>query len=306
MTEWEAEVTVDEALVRALLAEQARGVPVDRIRLLGEGWDNAVWLVDERFVFRFPRRGLAIPGLERELRVLPALASRLPLPIPSPVYVGRPSARFPWPFYGARYLPGRELSAVALAGSRVRFGRVLGAFLNALHAPDLLAELSAGLPEDVNRRSDMAFRVPRTHARLEALERLGLWQAPPTVSHILEDAAGLGPAGGRAIVHGDLHVRHVLVDDSGTPSAVIDWGDAGVADPSVDLSLYWSVLDAPGRAAFMAAYGPVPAHGLLRARVLALFLNAALAEYAHQIGLRGLLAEALAGLERTVSDAPAP
>ena len=114
----------------------------------------------------------------------------------------------------------------------------------------------------------------------------------------------LPPPGEEVLVHGDLHVRHVLVGDDGRPAAVIDWGDLAVADPSVDLSLYWSQLDAPARAAFREAYGAerlTPAR-LLRARVLALFLDAALAAYAHDTGNEALLRTTLDGLERTLRD----
>jgi hypothetical protein len=38
---------------------------------------------------------MVIPGLEKELRHLPALADRLPLPIPRPTYLGRRDLRGP-------------------------------------------------------------------------------------------------------------------------------------------------------------------------------------------------------------------
>ena len=108
MPEWDAEVVVDEGLVHALLAEQFPELGASSAQLLGEGWDNSVWVVEERWAFRFPRRGIAIPGVERELAVLPALAPLLPVPIPVPRFVGEPSDRFPWPFFGAELLSGVE------------------------------------------------------------------------------------------------------------------------------------------------------------------------------------------------------
>lgn len=68
------------------------------MRLLSEGWDNTVWLVDGRWVFRFPRREGVIPGIEREMVLLPRLA---PLPIPVPVF-GRPAEGYRWPFLARR------------------------------------------------------------------------------------------------------------------------------------------------------------------------------------------------------------
>jgi len=53
--------------------------------------------------------------------------------------------------------------------------------------------------------------------------------------------------------------------------------------------------------ALLAAYGPVSAESEIRARILALFLCAVLAEYAAAENLPHLLREALTGLNRAVA-----
>ncbi len=68
------------------------------------------------------------------------------------------------------------------------------------------------------------------------------------------------------------------------------------ADPGIDLQLVWSFFDPPERARFLAAYGPVPPERLLRARVVALSVNAALAAYGHEEGLPRVERAALAAL----------
>jgi aminoglycoside phosphotransferase (APT) family kinase protein len=264
------------------------------LRRLGAGWDNDVWLADERWAFRFPRRALAIDGIEREIALLPRLASRLPLPIPVPVFVGRPAEGYPWPFFGARLITGRELADAGLDDdARERLARPLGGFLRTLHATRL-----DGLPEDPFRRGDMTFRVPGTRERLAAVERLGLWRAPAAVAELLDRAERLPAAAPTAVVHGDLHFRHVLVAPDGTPTGVIDWGDLCRADPAIDFVLLWTTLGLDRREAFLDAYGPVAEEGLLRARVLALFLAATLAATAHREGMEALEREALASLAR--------
>jgi hypothetical protein len=65
------------------------GVPIDRgqfeavelaeLCLLTESWDNTVWLVDQWWVLRFPRREAVIPRREREMALLPQLAPLVPL-----------------------------------------------------------------------------------------------------------------------------------------------------------------------------------------------------------------------------------
>jgi aminoglycoside phosphotransferase (APT) family kinase protein len=297
--EWDAEVRVDETLARQLISEQFPELEPRDLRLLGEGWDTMVWLVDGRWVFRFPRRTMVISGLELELRYLTTLADRLPLPVPRPTYLGRPSEAFQWPFYGAPFLPGRELAETPLDDSaRIALGRPLGEFLRALHTVDI----DADLPVDPVRRADMEVRVPRTRERFEQLEQAGLWSVPAAAHETLAAAAELGPPDLTAIVHGDFHLRHLLVDDDGRAAAVIDWIDLSRNDAGVDLVLYWCLLPPVGRAEFRATYGEPTEAQLLRGRVLSLFLCGVLALWGDHEGVESVKREALAGLERTMVD----
>ena len=303
MPEWDAEVVVDEALVRALLAEQFPELDAPSARLLGEGWDNSVWVVEERWAFRFPRRAIAIPGVERELAVLPLLAPLLTVPTPEPRFVGVPGDRFPWPFFGAELLPGVEpCDAGVDDGERELLGGELGHFLRALHSPATLASVDprSVLPDDPIRRADTPFRVTRIRERLAELPREA-WEAPAGVSEILAEGDRLPPSTRRVLTHGDLHVRHLLVQ-GGSLSGVIDWGDMCRSDPAIDLMLVWLLLPPAGRERFVEAYGPVDEESLLRARVLALFLGLTLAVYARDVGHDALERECVAGLERTLVD----
>lgn len=299
MAEWDSEVEVDEALARALIAARFPALDSSSLRRVGEGWDNVVWATADGIAFRFPRRQIAVAGVQREIALLPALAPRLPLAIPDAAYVGSPCARFPWPWFGSRLIAGREIAAARLDdAARIALAPRLGEFLRTLH--DLEFDGAAGLPVDPMSRTQMAIRVPKTRDALAMVAPL--WRASSAIGGLLEQAERLPAPEATALVHGDLHVRHLLVDDAGVLAGVIDWGDVCRAHPSADLSLFWSLLPATGRHAFLAAYGPVPEHGLLRARVLALFLCAMLATYAHAEAMADLEREALAGLERTLID----
>lgn len=305
MHEWSAEIAVEEALARRLLASQFPELELGSVRRLGEGWDNSVWLVDEGWAFRFPHRLIAVPGVERELALLPLLGPLLPLPIPVPVFVGRPEGVYPWPFFGGPLVPGREAADADLDDeARGRCARPLAEFLRTLHAPESLTAVSTSveLQADPLRRADMSFRVPMAETRFAELERLGLRRRSVRVDAILRAALTLPPTEPSAVVHGDLHLRHLLVDESGAPSGVIDWGDACFADPAIDLVLFWCLLPPVARGEFLAAYGPVGEEALLRARVLSLFLCGALAVHAHHEGFERIERETLAGLERTLAD----
>ena len=270
MPEWSADFTIDEAHAR----ERIEQFFVPRsLRLLAEGWDNTVWLADERWVFRFPRREVALPLIRNEIAVLGELS--LPLRTPIPRFVGDT-------FFGAELIPGRELHPGV---DRDALGRPLGEFLRALHS----AQVSVPLGADPFGRADMAVRVPKT---LQALAQLGC-----DVPDVVYAAHDLPPVEPTCIVHGDLHFRHVLID-GGAISGVIDWGDVCRGDPSVDLPLYWCALSPAGREAFLDAYGDVSEEQLLRARVIAIFLCAVLARYGAAEGLDDVAREAWDGLRR--------
>jgi aminoglycoside phosphotransferase (APT) family kinase protein len=304
MPEWDAEVEIDEPLVRALLEEQFPELATSAVRFLGKGWDNSVWIVDGRWTFRFPRRAIAVPGVERELEVLPRLAPLLPVAVPVPTFVGQPSDRFPWPFFGAPLLPGIEVADAMLSdGERAELASSLGSFLRLLHNADLRtrADPEDALPLDPLGRADMSVRVPRARECLAEVEAAGLWRSPAHAEAILDDAPQLPRSDATALIHGDLHPRHALVHEARL-SAVIDWGDVCVGDPSIDLQLVWCVFPPEGRDRFIDAYGPIDDERLLRARAAALYFCAMLATYAESVGHANLLEESLAGLERTLVD----
>jgi aminoglycoside phosphotransferase (APT) family kinase protein len=294
MPEWAADAVVDEALARRLLRAQVPSVAAAELSLLGEGWDVTAWLVDRAWVFRFPRRAAVVPGLARELAVLPRLAPHLPAAIPAAVHVGAPSEAFPYPFAGSRHIAGAELSGNephdALAPA-------LGAFLRALHAIDPASAGAAALPIDPLGRGDLAARVPRTLARLDELAAAGVWRASAELRDALAATAGLPPSTTRAIVHGDLHLRQILAE-AGALTGVIDWIDICVGDPALDLSILWSLFSPAGRQAFLAHYGPVDLTAISRSRVLAVFLAATIALYAHTERRSSVLHAALACLDR--------
>ena len=287
MPTWTAEIAVDEALARTLV--DRFGFAGRPLRLLARGWDRTAWLVDERWVFGFPRRAVVIPGLERELDWLPQLAPQLPVAIPVPEFVGRPSGDFPWPFFGSAFIPGEEAMTAELDDARrTAIGAELASFLRTLHALD-----AGSLPPDGNNRADMSHRAPYTR---ELFVELGL--DPPA---LLADAERLPPPPEPAtIAHGDLHDRQVLVHE-GRLSGVIDWVDICRGDPSIDLLMLWTFVPPSGRSAFLQAYGQVDDAALLRSRVLALMMGAVLARYARDESEPQLERAALAAIERALS-----
>lgn len=296
---WMAEREVTAELALSLIQEQFPELGAGAIQPLGSGWDNTAYLLDGDVVFRFPRKESTVALLERETRVLPRLAGRLPLDVPEPRWTGRPTERFPWPFAGYRRLPGVAADAANLSeAERMAAAAPLGAFLAALHA--IPAE-DLDLSGDEIGRMAFARRMPELEARLAHLRERGRVGDPAPWLRLFEgDVPGTPPA--PAVVHGDLYARHLLVDDGRRVSGVIDWGDLHAGDSAVDLSIAYGFLPPRARAAFLRAYGPMDARTRRTARLRAAFHSAALAWFADSIRDAALLREGLAALRNVLEE----
>ena len=303
---WLPDLLITPGLVAPVIAAQFPDLAALPVAPFDQGWDNAVLTVGDQWLFRFVHRAIAVDGARRELAVLREVGPLLPLPVPRPRFVGRATSEIPWPFWGAARLDGVELSAVdrdVLAPAELAgLARELGAFLRELHRPVHAATAAElGLPVDPIGRGDPRRQAARAHERLAQLRTAGVVAADPAIDAVLAEAALLErPTGRTVLVHGDLHLRHVLVLP-GSPArvgGVIDWGDTSLADPAVDLMLAYAAFDGGAREAFLAAYGPVAPGQVTHARAVALAVTAALALGAAATGAPTLLAACTAALAR--------
>ncbi|MEZ4654936.1 MAG: phosphotransferase [Candidatus Eisenbacteria bacterium] len=167
---YQDEHPVPPELARALIASQFPQLAPIRLSLAGEGWDNLVYRVNDRWVFRFPRRRLAVECLRHELAVTPRLERRLPLPISAPRFFGKPTEPYPHPFAGYDWLNGVTADSLRLDdAARSALAGPLGHFLRALHDVTGEEARSWGAPGDLIGRMDLAMRAPRTKEHLRTL-----------------------------------------------------------------------------------------------------------------------------------------
>ena len=241
-----AEIHVDADLVRQLLREQHPAVADQPLQPVANGWDNYIFRLGADYAVRLPRRISAAQLTANEQQWLPGLTANLPVATSAPVFAGRPSADFPWPWNVTRWFAGVEVSLqprdrnVALAGQ-------LAEFLNAFHQP-----APAGFPYNAVRGIPLVERSPAV------LERLASGMVPHAarVREIWEAGLELPPWPGPPLwLHGDLHPANLVGTADGTLQAVIDFGDLTAGDPATDLAAAWLVFDRNGRSAFRGALG---------------------------------------------------
>ncbi|WP_202232712.1 aminoglycoside phosphotransferase family protein [Actinacidiphila reveromycinica] len=251
-------ITAD--LVRDLLREQHPDLAGLPLREVAGGWGNQMWRLGDELAVRMQRMDRT-PGPQlKERRWLPVLAPRLPLPVPTPVRSGEPSARFPKHWTVMTWVPGEPLDhGVISRGAHA--ADTLASFLRALHV-----EAPVEAPVGTDRGAH-----PRDCA--DGFEDFFRAVAPDDLAadvRAVWDDAVAAPAwrGPPVWVHGDLHPANVVVAD-GTLSGVVDFGDVFAGDPAWDLAAAWVLLPAGTAARFFDAYARADEAAVRRARGLA-------------------------------------
>ena len=207
-------------------------------RLIGDGGQfNTVLCLNDGWIFRFPKSPQAAVELAHELRILPRLQGRLPLPTPNPCYSAHHPDNGQIRFMGYAMIAGEPLlrdayrRLAADEGIVEQIARDLALFLKALHGikpADIGVPAEPGDSREHWRQTWFAVREQLLpHMRQEARDQVrdnferalsddGLWQVEP------------------CLIHGDFGTGNILFDN-GRISGIIDFSFCAFDDPAQDL-----------------------------------------------------------------------
>ncbi|MAT99996.1 MAG: aminoglycoside 6'-acetyltransferase [Anaerolineaceae bacterium] len=202
-----------------------------------EGQYNHVLLVNDAIVFRFPRFEGGVEQLALETKILTAVQSYLPLPVPNPVYVQFQNPAVGQAFMGYKLVPGEPLMPKAFAkiSDKTAVATQIAHFLQALHAVpirDLIAE-----PLPVSDTEEEWWDVyGRIQTKLFPYMRL---DACKSVAHHFESVLN-DPSQYQfepVLRHGDFGTGNLLHNpDTQQMSGIIDFGFTILGDPAFDVA----------------------------------------------------------------------
>ena len=282
---WEAEQTVEPDLALTLIRTQFPELDAEKIQLFGVGWDNTAYLIDDTYVFRFPRRQIVVPLLEAERLILPDIVDHLPLPIPNPQWAGEATEEFGWPFLGYRLLHGKTACRAGLFNSeRMEAAVPLAQFLKALHAMPISASMRATLIGYTLEKLNGPKLIAEIVSNLAEIVFVGLVESSQPFYELIECLQNVRPEKKSILVHGDLYARHILVNEAHQICGVIDWGDVHIGDAAVDLSIAHSFLPIKAHDLFRKAYGEISEETWQLARLRALYSSTILVIFGYHSG----------------------
>lgn len=206
--------------------------------VLGEGFGSVVLETGSGIVFRIAKHAAAQRGHRREERVLPVVRQHVcGLAVPQVRYALRTSTAFPYGALGYDKLPGRAFAPTDIDDeTQSHLARQAAAFLVELHGINVGALRDANLPT-----------FPPPHTRL-----IELWRNTSVFlrQHIdrsefravrswLDDLLDYDQRYPYTptLVHGDLWHENLLFDEGRRRlSGVIDFENAAIGDPAIDLA----------------------------------------------------------------------
>ncbi|MGV3525465.1 MAG: macrolide 2'-phosphotransferase [Candidatus Sericytochromatia bacterium] len=253
-----------EDIFRKLAAAHGLELADTPLKLNNSGLDFAVAFGPDRtgtsWVMRQPRRPDVVASAAHEGRVLKALRPHLSVALPD------------WRIHSAELiayplLPGQPAGTIDLelmdyvwvidhADPSENFVQSLAASLAQLHSlpASVLTPIGLDAPSVATLRSSLGqqMEVARSLLQIPA----GVWER--WQRWLADDASWPAQS---APTHGDCHAGHWLLDPTERLCGLLDWTEAGLADPSADLTMFYGTF---GEAAFerllahyQAAGGPV-------------------------------------------------
>jgi aminoglycoside phosphotransferase (APT) family kinase protein len=245
--------------------EARLGMEAMNVLRVEEGWDSSVFDVNREWIVRVPRRDEVRGWMRKEAVLLPLLAPALPAPVPRFEVVEDTGPIF---FVAYRKLEGDPLDGKACRGTRgAALAAQLGGFLAALHTFPRTSAVRAGLAD-----VDASAWLDHQRGLAERCERDVMPSLEPDERRRAQAVfgeffPGLDGSLELVLVHADLGPAHILRRGPRV-SGVIDWSDARLGDPALDLA--WLVYGTNTRFAdaLLAAYAGRETDAVLRRRAL--------------------------------------
>ena len=239
-------------------------IQIEKYRYLKSAFDNDVFLINDEFVFRFPRTERVRNHLRHEIEFLNFLKSRVKTCIPTYSYVSKDDD-----FAGYKIIPGKTLTAAAFRRlnkpSKERVVDQLVGFINDFH------RIALGDFEKFKPRKREAFIDEEKKVEVELstklFPRLSRAEVQAIENFYSESKVYLRSIPTLCATHGDFYAYNVLWNRDKSEIGVIDFSDILIGDPAKDFEVFYDYGSAYAQAAYSKYVGPKDADFLRRAEI---------------------------------------
>jgi len=228
------------AVYERRIRDACPGLQIRTAILDGRGQNNDILVVNDEYIFRFPKYPPALDQLRTETAILAGIQDYVTLAVPKPVYVELDTEEIGQTFVGYRLIRGEPL----LQGIFLRIDdeRVIQAlavqlatFLQQLHSVPVETAIEVAPPpydghatwaDMYARLQKKVFPHMRPDAQAQVARHFETFLSNPEVFDLVP-----------VLIHGDFGPTNILYDaQSQAIQGIIDFGSAGQGDPAADFA----------------------------------------------------------------------
>lgn len=201
-----------------------------------KGWSNYVVVVDDQYIFRFPRNEESRKMLSIEKSILPYFKSVASVNIPDFKFISDDQSEII--FVGYELITGCELSVDILESlGEVAYEHVveaLGQFLQSLHSLDTKISVISTLSIDNHHDKWKYFKEDLLEKSKDCLSK----NEKEWIKKLFDDFNRKYSTlkNGLSIIHGDFTEDHILINSDNNQLGFIDFGDIALGDSAFDFA----------------------------------------------------------------------
>lgn len=206
------------------------------ISKIGEGMDSVAFLVNDSYIFRFPKNADVRENLAKEIVALPILQTKLDIQIPHFEYIGRETS-----FVGYQKIEGqfltKELFYSFSKSKQNDIQKSLADFLQTIHQQDIKEFVKCGVEiQDLKANYEWDFENIKKFVFPLISKRNEDFIDKQFRNYLKNDENfSFQPV----LLHNDLSPDHILFDKENKKLVgIIDFGDIGIGDADYDLMYF--------------------------------------------------------------------
>ena len=271
-------------------------IKINDIKLLGEGWDNTTWIINNSLCFRFPKHAEAERLLSNEINILSKCVRSKYINVPYPKHICSSPKLFKYIFYAHDYISGFTGDNAKLNRSdRITIAEKLAIFLKELHNFPIEKCISFGIKKDQMNRLGFKHKYDDFKKRIDYLKENNLLNNCFKIENFYKENMDITIPNDIRLCHGDLYAKHLIINNNNL-YGVIDWGDSELIHPAIDFAIVYQYLPKEAHSIFWNIYGKVENNIHTIAILRAIYSSVIICWYANQVSDISLLNEGIISL----------
>lgn len=217
--------------IKTLITSQYPDYIIASITSLGSGYDSDAYLINNEYVFKFPKHELAARNLYKEAKVLLEIRDQLPIKVPAIIFTCEEENTMK--FVGYEKIEGTEITPEIFntldEEVKERLAKELAAFFKSLHGIKLQTPIE-GLEVDKKEKCRKEYEAVKDAAYSKINEYVR-----NQIDTMYEKILNCEFTYTKSLVHTDFGASNVFFDiETNEICGIVDFGDIAIYDQDID------------------------------------------------------------------------